>query len=180
MVISFAASCIITTLASIAASILDQTAATEQPRLPRRWQPGNVSQLVRETCLFVRRILDRPILDFADQQLVTVFALLISAWMKLHTNAVLKSFDAETRNLYLRFPNLALPNAEFSLIVFLCMSETGADDPTHLFRYWSFSRSSGSLYSSLLRLLNFALMLVAIPRREFSCLLSITWQEKAR
>ena len=85
-----------------------------------------ISQLVREKCLFVRRILDRLILDFADQQLVTGFALLISAWVKLHTNAVLESFDAETRNLYLRFPNLALPNAEFSLIVFLCMASSSS------------------------------------------------------
>ena len=76
---------------------------------------------MREKCLFVRRILDRLILHFADQQLVTGFALLISAWVKLHTNAVLESFDAETRNFYLRFPNLGLPNAELSLIVFLCM-----------------------------------------------------------
>ena len=44
VVIPFAASCIITILASIAASILDQIATTERPWLPRRWQPGNVDE----------------------------------------------------------------------------------------------------------------------------------------
>ena len=85
VVISFTASCIITTLASITASILDHIAGADQPLLPRRWQPANVSQTMRDKCLFARRILDRMILDFADQQLVTGFALLISAWVKLHS-----------------------------------------------------------------------------------------------
>ena len=126
VVVSFTASCLITTLASIVAAVLDYVAGTDQPLLPHRWQPKNITPALREKCLFARRILDRLILDFADQQLVTGFALLISAWVKLHSNAALESLDPALQKQSLRFPNTALPNAEFSLIVFLCMASSSS------------------------------------------------------
>lgn len=89
-----------------------------------------MSETLRERCLFARRILERLILDFADQQLVTGFALLISAWVKLHSNSVVEEaverLGALLPDYYLRFPNLSLPNAEFALIVFLCMASSSS------------------------------------------------------
>ena len=89
-----------------------------------------MSQKLREGCLFARRILERLILDFADQQLVTGFALLISAWVKLHSNSVVENLvrtaGDELPAYYLEFPNRILPNAEFSLIVFLCMASSSS------------------------------------------------------
>ena len=89
-----------------------------------------MSETLREKYQFARRILERLILEFADQQLVTGFALLISAWVKLHSNSVLESLiktaGDELPNYYLEFPNRILPNAEFSLIVFLCMASSSS------------------------------------------------------
>lgn len=92
------------------------------------------------------------ILDFADQQLVTGFALLISAWVKLHTNAALESIDPEDRGSYLRFPNTSLPNAEFSLIVFLCMASSSSHLASVLVlrEYMESHRSSARLRITLM------------------------------
>ena len=116
----------ITTLASIAAAVLDYISGSDQPLLPCRWHPSNITDAVRKKSVFAKNILDRLILDFADQQLVTGFALLISAWVKLHTNSALEQFDSADRASLLRFPNYSLPNAEFSLIVFLCMASSSS------------------------------------------------------
>lgn len=57
---------------------------------------------------------------------MTGFALLTSAWVKLHSNAAVESLDPVLQREYLRFPNTALPNAEFALIVFLCMASSSS------------------------------------------------------
>lgn len=81
VVISFAASAIICQVASIAASVLDNIAGRRTSILPAKWQPRNISDGFRGKCTFFRRILERLILNLADQQLVTGFALLIGAWV---------------------------------------------------------------------------------------------------
>ena len=67
--------------------------------------------------------MDRLILNFADQQLVTGFALLICAWVKLHANPVLQGAKL---GYQARFPNTWLPNAQFALVVFLGMASSSS------------------------------------------------------
>ena len=81
VVISFCASAIICQIASVTASVLDNIASRRTSILPTRWQPQNISDRLRARCTFYRRILEKLILNLADQQLVTGFALIIGAWV---------------------------------------------------------------------------------------------------
>ena len=126
MVLSFAFSAILTTVASVAATALDHVSGSPRSLLPKRWRPRNISSAVKERCIFYRSILDRLILNLADQQLITGYALLICAWVKLNSNPVLEGFEKYTLPDWIHFPNAWLPNAQFSLVVFLCMASSSS------------------------------------------------------
>ena len=117
----------LTTVASVVATILDHAAGNDKALLPSHWRPKGISERFKEKCNFVRRILDRLILNLADQQLVTGYALLICAWVKLSTNPIVQNYnqlDSSTNTISKTYPNLYLPNAQFSLVVFLCMASS--------------------------------------------------------
>lgn len=131
VVISFCLSTFLTTVASCTATVLDHLAHDPKSLLPARWQRRQ-SSISRDRYTFVRRILDRLILNFADQQLVTGYALLICAWVKLHSNHTIETYIQDYRNadeqttFQFHFPNLWLPTAQFSLVVFLCMASSSS------------------------------------------------------
>lgn len=98
---------VLTTLASVAAAILDEILLAETAFLPKRLnRPLSKNQnpeRIRKW-RFRRNVLDRLILSFADQQLVTGFSLMLTGWIVYHDD---------------------LDGAHFTLIVYLsCLSSS--------------------------------------------------------
>ena len=84
-VLSFVIASLLTTIASIAAALLDAAVADPMALLPlwlQNWLSRGLSTQQIENRKLWRRVLDRLILSFADQQLVTGFALLISGYIR--------------------------------------------------------------------------------------------------
>jgi hypothetical protein len=113
-VTSFIVAAVITTSSSIIAAILDGIILDEKALLPhkcQKWLHEGLGKAAEERCLLWRKILDRLILAFADQQLVTGISLLVSGYIK-------GSSDMQGLWHYVN-------GAHFSLIVYLsCLSSS--------------------------------------------------------
>ncbi|MCJ1388162.1 hypothetical protein MMC18_001007 [Xylographa bjoerkii] len=86
VVLSFVISSLITTACSIYAAILDGKILDEKAFLPRYWQDWlhkEITVAVQLRSLRRRRLLDRLILGYADQQLAIGLCLLISGYIKM-------------------------------------------------------------------------------------------------
>jgi hypothetical protein len=110
--LSFGIASLLTTIASIAAALLDAAVADPMALLPlwlQDWLSRGLSTQQIDNRKLWRRVLDRLILSFADQQLVTGFALLASGY---HTS----------------FPGVDGNDAHWNLVVYMsCLSSS-----THL------------------------------------------------
>jgi hypothetical protein len=85
-VLSFVVASLLTTIASIAAAFLDAAVADPMALLPlwlQNWLSRGLSTQQIDNRKLWRRVLDRLILAFADQQLVTGFALLVSGYFNV-------------------------------------------------------------------------------------------------
>jgi hypothetical protein len=114
VVTSFIVAAVITTSSSIIAAVLDGIILDEKALLPhkfQKWLHEGLGKAAEERCLLWRKILDRLILAFADQQLVTGISLLVSGYIK-------GSSDMQGLWHYVN-------GAHFSLIVYLsCLSSS--------------------------------------------------------
>lgn len=75
---------LLTTIASIAAALLDAAVGDEMAFFPswlQKWLSRGLSTQAVDNRKLWRRVLDRLILGFADQQLITGFALLASGYV---------------------------------------------------------------------------------------------------
>ena len=83
--LSFVIASLLTTTASIAAALLDAAVADPTSLAPlwlQNWLSRGLSAQQIDNRKLWRRVLDRLILSFADQQLITGFALLISGYVR--------------------------------------------------------------------------------------------------
>jgi hypothetical protein len=90
-VLSFVVASLLTTIASIAAAVLDAAVADPMALLPlwlQNWLNRGLSTQQIDNRKLWRRVLDRLILAFADQQLITGFALLVSGYVNVGIHKV--------------------------------------------------------------------------------------------
>jgi hypothetical protein len=143
VVIAFNIAALATTAASVTAAFLDGAVMDEKAFLPlklkSRLNHGLDNTAIRRR-IFYRRVLDRLILSFADQQLITGFALVLTGYIKLASN---------------------LQSAHFTLIVYLsCLSSSShLASVITLRKYFDTHRAIGILRVWLIAI--FALLLVA-------------------
>lgn len=156
MVIAFNIAALATAAASVAAAFLDGAVMDEKAFLPlklkSRLNHGLDNAPIRRR-IFYRRVLDRLILSFADQQLITGFALLLTGCVKIAMN---------------------LQGAHFTLIIYLsCLSSSShLASVITLRKYFDAHRAIGILRVWLIAI--FALLLVAslIAAQLFSLFLT--------
>lgn len=115
-----------TTVAAICATTIEHYTGSEHTLLPRALRKKSSPQAERERQGKVdiwRNVLDRLILAFADQQLITGFALLTGAWIQLSRKPAVLSGTDIGRALW---PYYWMPSSSFALVVFLCCGSSSA------------------------------------------------------